>query len=528
MQRIAVHRRADARRQDVGVNVPAYTFGGDDVDLVVENIKYEFREHEETRLEARFSTSASLFAIWPSADSADTDSFFYIREKDGTLVDRPIVARQVLPAIGVVPVLSPVDQEETLLTEKYVRANLEGRLASRHCRNQVRLLKSEDNGGEENRLSAFVDFLAPWLPELHFVDLKESFGASGAYLDIYYTEPGSPREKELFWAGDGIQIWFQILLHVFRLRDVDTLIFDEPEVFLHADLQRRLVRLLQELSPQAITATHSPELLAAASPPSVIWVARQRSQAVLAPDQATLAELCRAIGTQFNLKLARALRTRVAFFVEGNDMEILRNLAVTLNLQRLATEAGIAVVSLEGFSNWEHVEPFAWLTNDLLEGAVPTVVVLDRDYRPDSAVNRVKNRLGELGIESHVWELKELESYLLHAPTIAKASGASVSFVESALGDAAAGLEHMVAARLLDEVLKETVSEKKHRVTATEEFNKEFEHLWADQGRRLWLAPPDELFAAVNRALQEKGLKPVSPRPPGLPPFTSTAANPRS
>lgn len=73
---------------------------------------------------------------------------------------------------------------------------------------------------------------------------------------MYYRERGSPREREIFWAGDGYQVWFQILLHLWRVWDTaDAVILDEPDSYLHADLQRRLVRMLEAMPAQVITAT---------------------------------------------------------------------------------------------------------------------------------------------------------------------------------------------------------------------------------------------------------------------------------
>ena len=43
--------------------------------------------------------------------------------------------------------------------------------------------------------------------------------------------------------------------------------------------------------------------------------------------------LTAALGTAFNLRLARALRSRVAVFVEGNDMVVLKRFAKTLGLR---------------------------------------------------------------------------------------------------------------------------------------------------------------------------------------------------
>ena len=278
-----------------------------------------------------------------------------------------------MPDIGIVPVLAPLEHQETELTVKYLRDNIDGRLASRHFRNHFHALDELIPG---ETFDDFCTWARPWLPELELRSPQMRFGGDGAYLDVFYAESGSRIEKELFWAGDGLQIWIQILLHLFRLRDHDVIILDEPDVFLHPDLQRRLVRLLDELPGQTITATHSPELLAEAQPETVIWVDKSRRRAVVAPDSAVLADLVAAIGSQFNIGRARALRADTVLFVEGDDMKILRHVASACGAEKIAREDGIAVVPLKGYSNWNRIEPFAWLARDLLEGSVRAFAIL--------------------------------------------------------------------------------------------------------------------------------------------------------
>jgi hypothetical protein len=83
------------------------------------------------------------------------------------------------------------------------------------------------------------------------------------------------------------------------------------------------------------------------------------AQGVRAPKQSILWELSESLGSQFNLRLARALRSKAVVFVEGDDLKILRNIAETIGAQHVAAEIGIAVVPLYGFSNWKLLEPFA-------------------------------------------------------------------------------------------------------------------------------------------------------------------------
>ena len=186
-------------------------------------------------------------------------------------------------------------------------------------------------------------------------------------------------------------------MHLFWAQDAETIVLDEPDLFLHADLQRRLVRLLESLECQTIAASHSAEVLAEASPRSVVWVAKERRRAVRAPSDAMLTELSAAIGSQFNLRLARALRAKAVLFVEGKDVRILRNFARTLGANELVQETNLVTIPLGGYTSWGHVEPFKWLTDNLLEGSVRVMVILDRDYRSDAQVRDVITRLRDIG-----------------------------------------------------------------------------------------------------------------------------------
>jgi hypothetical protein len=408
--------------------------------------------------------------------------------------------------MGIVPVLSPVDQNEALLTPKYIRENLDVRLASRHLRNQLWLLRDSTDPDED--FDSFVAFARPWLSELRLRELTTHLGERDMELDLFYTEPGRRSEKEIVWAGDGIQIWLQLLLHVFRNRHTDILILDEPDVFLHPDLQRRLVKLLEELPAQTITATHSSEVLAEAPGDSVIWIDRVRRRSLSAPDNATLDELERSLGSHFRLRVARALRSKLVVFVEGKDMKLLRRLASTVGAQRFANEIDVAVVPLRGFDNWDRIEPFVWLTDDLLGQSVAVQAILDRDYRPEAACRSVKQRLRRVGVVAHVWRRKELESYLLVPTAMARLSGADAAWAQAELEGIAAGLENEVFARFSFE--RQRVAAHDHRVQALEDAKAEFDAVWQSHDERLAMCPPKDLLSDLNKKLQAGGWSTLS------------------
>ncbi len=412
----------------------------------------------------------------------------------------PKDVRATLPSIGLVPVLSPVDHVEPLLSESHVRSNFDSRLSSRHFRNQLRLLPD---------FYDFKQFAQPWVSELELTDLRVQYGEDGASLDLFYLEPGSRNEKEIFWAGDGIQIWLQLLLHLYRLKSVDTVVLDEPDVFLHSDLQRRLVRLLEELPCQTIMATHSAEVVSDAPSGSIVWVSRERTRAVREPKRDLLIDLSVALGTQFNLRLARALKTRTVLFVEGEDIKILGQLARTLGLKRLQRERGIAVIPLGGFDRWEQVEPFKWLMSEFFEDAASVHVILDRDYRIDDAIDRVRRHLRKAEITPHVWRRKEIENYLLSASAIARLSGASETWVKEALAECVDQLEDDVYSQIQAEYTRYFRKAGRAQATIFKEAKKRADAIWKDPQRRQHACGGKDLLRLLNARLQKAKHDPV-------------------
>lgn len=512
MVAFAQRRRPEHFAMDGLVQVPAHAFSAGQFGLIEENIRHEFRD-AETRFEVTFADGARLIAVWPSPESEE-DAFFYLRSAQDIHVRTTAAARSELPSIGVVPILSPVEHEEARLSDEHVRANLAGRLASRHARNQLRRLKLQEPSvdGYDDRLAEFLDWARPWTQDFRVGELVERATERGFLLDVFCREAGSHSERELFWAGDGIQVWIQLLMHLFRNQARDVVVFDEPDLYLHADLQRRLVRILESMPAQTIAASHSAEVLVEAPPPSVIWVSRQRRRAVRAPSERVASELTAAMGSQFNLRLARALRARAVLFVEGDDMRMLRNVAATVGADRVAGEVGVVTIPIRGFSNWEHVEPFSWLLTDLLEHAVETMIILDRDFRSDHQTKAVEHRLRTAGVHAHVWRRKELESYFLVASAIARRSGADETEILDRLSAAAESRKEEVFAQVLAERLKTEVSANRHMTQVTQAARTDFEQRWANVAERPYLCNAKHLIADLNGWLQDNANRTVSAR----------------
>ncbi len=508
MLRYAMTRSPDGHRKDGTRRMFSYSMSDVQLPLVTENIRHEFIS-DDSRLVLNFGDGSRLTAVWPHDESeTEPHGFFYLETASGAQPRRPKDVLASFPRIGVIPSPSPIEHIETLLNMEYVRRNEDGRLASRHFRNQLYYLKTEPP--EDRTYQEFVAYVDEWTPELTLLNVRARLGTKERELDVFYREAGSRKEKELVWAGDGVQIWLQLLFHLYRCRYDPIIVLDEPDVYLHADLQRRLVRVLETHNAQTLLATHSAEVLGEAPAESVMWVDRARRHAVRAPEGATLEELSGALGSQFNMRLARALRAKVALFFEGDDHRLLRNVARTVGAYRLADESGIAVVPIGGFSNWDKIEPFVWLVDRLLDRAVQGYVVLDRDYRPEPVTQAIERKLASIGLSVHVWKRKELENYLLVPEAVARISTAPAAWIEKTLEKCSAGLESTVFARELDEALRYELSQTRNRVTVTEAFKVSFDERWRDAQRRIHSCPAKLLLSRLNDELVAAGFRSVS------------------
>ncbi|MEV7582782.1 ATP-dependent nuclease [Streptomyces erythrochromogenes] len=471
--------------------------------FIGENIRHEFRE-AESRMTLSFDSGATLQSVWP----VDDLPFFCLQNKDSSFVTTALAARSVSPVIGVVPTLTPVQHREAVLTERHVRDNQSTRLASSHFRNQLYHLRNSDRSSYDD----LVEFILDNTPEIQALSLTASPGDKSTELDLFFTESATRSEKEVFWAGDGLQIWLQVLTQLFKHRAAKTIVLDEPDVFLHPDLQRRLINVLEDQPQQWIMATHAPEVLAESRRDSVIWVDRTRTRAKSLRDSKSFDQASQQLGSGFNLGVARALRSKVALFVEGQDMKALRIVARKVGAAKLSGEKGVAVIPLGGFDNWTHVGAFSWLNDNLLDKAVSTYVILDRDNRTDQQVFDVHNELSSAGIRGHVWKRKELESYFLIPAVISRISGADLTSVEQMLADVVAEQKVDTQAQYVHRRQTTMVSATVHLMDVYRTVLPEFESIWADPSQRIAMCPPKKVLASLNRKLSASGHKNVSVR----------------
>lgn len=304
--------------------------------------------------------------------------------------------------VQVVPVLGPLEHEEPIITEETVRRSVGTPRASRHFRN---FWYQNPEGFE-----SFCDMLEKTWPGMSIG--KPELDSSSRLLAMYCKE--GRMDREIFWAGFGFQIWCQLLTHLSRSKEYSLTVIDEPEVYLHPDLQRQLLTILRDCTNDFVLATHSTEIMGEADPSEILIIDKTKKSAKRVKDVEGVQEAMNALGSLQNITLTQLARNKKVFFCEGTfDYKAIRRFAGIMGFAELASGNDITQLSSDGYSSWPKVQALAWGLKSALGTQIKIAAVYDRDFWCESETEIVESKLkAELSF-AHIHRRKEMENYLL-------------------------------------------------------------------------------------------------------------------
>ena len=366
--------------------------------ISIENVHTDLAD-EDTTITFRLSNGNELQLFFPNDGSC-----LLVANAQGTPIGSAAAFRNAFPIdLAVIPVLGPVEYEETLVQGETVERNITTHRASRNFRSYWYHNREE--------FQEFAKLVADTWPGMQIREPRIVNHASQELM-MFCDESRHPRE--LYWVGSGLQIWCQLLTHLMRAQQASLIVIDEPEVYLHADLQRQLIGLLRRFDSDVLLATHSTEIMGEAEPSEMVLVDKRNRSGERLRNAERLQQALAEVGSVHNISLSRLARSRRIVFFEGDhDFKFVRQFARQLRFDAIAAGSEIFPAKSEGFGSWQKVSALGWGISRALENELALGAVFDRDYYPDAQIADVEAALSDGLRFAHVHGRKEIENYLL-------------------------------------------------------------------------------------------------------------------
>jgi hypothetical protein len=430
----------------------------------------------------------------------DSQVFVTARRGDGSTVRSSANASSLgLSPVAVQPQVGPLLREEPIRTSETLRRGEGTYLASQHFRNQLWRNRRE--------YREFKGIAEETWPGLQIKELEAD--------DIHPEVPIQLRVRDRDFVGEvslmghGLQMWLQIVWFLARAPKSAAVVLDEPDVYMHPDLQRRLLTLVRQRFAQLVIATHSIEIISDVDARSILAVDRGRSESEFVDSLPGLQQVVEKIGSVQNLQLTRLMGAESFLLVEGEDMKLLRR------LQRAANIVGHPIdlvphAQIGGRGGWRSgVADFLPTKNGHGE-KIRSFAILDRDHFPIEEHQERYEEARRWRVELRIWSRKELENYLLAPAAIAR-------YIE-AEGDAALCTGDRVRGeidRIVDSLRRDQIEDplaaelfnrdRRGGISKANKCAREFvDDCWKDRQRRWAIAPGKLVLARLSGWAQDE------------------------
>lgn len=471
------------------------------ISVSLENVSTDYNA-EDSKIEFRLTNRNKLFLFFPSEGGC-----ILHWENEGSVVNTPGKFRRAFPInIQVVPVLGPLEHEETYVNEDTVKNSLNTHRACRHFRNYWHYF---DEGWDQfsEMISSTWAGMAISKPELDIPNRKLSMFVSEDRID-----------REVYWAGFGFQIWCQLLTHLSRSDEASIVIIDEPEIYLHPDVQRQLLSILRGIEADVLLATHSVEIMGEADPSEILLVSKGSRSAKRLKDIEGVQVALESLGSAQNVTLTHLARTKKILFVEGmGDYKSVRRFAKNIGFNDLASGNDLTAFESGGFSSWEKIKSFAWGVKNTIDADMKLFAVYDRDYYCEEEIDEILESLKAELTHAHIHQRKEIENYLLVIPVLERVLTKQVALRNKRSGEVievgkgiSQYLDEITSNLKVDaqsQYIAKRISHHQGKGSDTGTISREaievFEKLWGNIDSRMEVVPGKTTLRLLRGAIQE-------------------------
>ena len=288
---------------------------------------------------------------------------------------------------------------------------MNGYLAYRHFRNQL-----WDRQADYRRFKRLL--AESW----HGIDIQHFENDHGENQNEFSLLVREGRfTSEISWHGHGLQAWMQTLWFLARTQRESTIVLDEPDVYLHADLQRKLIKVIEQMEfDQSVIATHSSEIIGDVPFTSVVSVQKANPVSKPAEHAIEIQTALTGLGSIHSIQLSKLAENGKLLFVEGGDRVYLLTVAYKLGPKVYDTFARLAVHEMDGRGNWKEALGAAKALSKVSAGLVRCYALFDRDYMLPAEEEKIYKQSQAADLDVTIWKRKEIENYFVSSSGLSR------------------------------------------------------------------------------------------------------------
>lgn len=386
---------------ELSVSLKGFLIDTKKLRIDLESVVYFYDKNRIAKVTAFFNDKSKI-EIYLN----DNCAFAVIYDTQKKAITNSKKARELeIDKMRIMPQLGTIREQEKILSNDTVMDDKDTYLSSLHFRNEIYQWKD----------SYYSDFKQ--LAEETWNSLEISspvFSQTDNIISLivkdnrFYAEIGK--------MGSGLQLWLQIMWFISRSKDCDIIILDEPDIYMHSEMQRKILEIVRNNFSQVIIATHSLEIISRVDPECILEINKKNKTMQYANDVPSVQKIIDDIGGVSNLSLINLGRQRKCLFVEGNDIDILNR----FNEKLYGHQICLPTFAFGGFSKISHLYGAAKLFFSETDNQIKCLAIADKDYRDERVVSNICKEAEGEHLTLHVWSKKEIENYLINPQILYK------------------------------------------------------------------------------------------------------------
>ena len=483
------------RELELPATVHGMNLNIDHLKIDLRTIVHQYKEDVFAQINAFFDNK-TIIRVYLSNELV----FAYV-EVDGKIITKKYDALKVDDLnLYIMPQIGLIREDEPRLATDTIQRDMSTRLSSRHFRNELFLYKSQ-------HFETFREIAQATWPGLRISDLSYDAGENKIELMVYDANYAA----EIGLMGSGLQMWLQIIWFISRCPTEGTIVLDEPDVYMHPDLQRKILKIVQNRFLQVIIATHSVEIISGVEPYQIVTIDKRTRKMQYAGNYRAVQEVINNLGSNHNLSLVRLGNAKKCIFVEGKDIKTLTKFQSILAPDNQLSLDQLPTVELGGWSRFNEALGAARLFYEETRGEIETYCILDRDYHTETEITELYRKATESHLKLHVWARKEIENYILTPKSIFKVADLPPDLFDNFADDLFKTLDSL-REETLGGIMDQLASCDKSKTPSY--FYKEAESIlgpkWSTLEGRLSVANGKSLISTINAWIRSKYKKSCS------------------